>query len=123
MTGTSYFQDEEFVCKCGCGKVYVHPKLLNLLEKTREIYGKPIIIESGYRCFKHNAEVGGVPGSAHLTGEAADLRCTFGPDRFALLNIFFALAVKRIGIARNYIHVDVSETLPQDQTWLYSNNK
>lgn len=43
------------------------------LDKVREIYGKPIIVSSGYRCPKLNKAVGGVANSAHLTGYAADL--------------------------------------------------
>ncbi|WP_335880118.1 YcbK family protein, partial [Campylobacter jejuni] len=32
----------------------------------------PIIINSGYRCKEHNAEVGGAPKSQHAIGSAAD---------------------------------------------------
>ena len=45
-----------------------------VLEPARKIYGRPIIITSGYRCPKLNNLVGGVPTSRHLTGQAADLR-------------------------------------------------
>ena len=33
-------------------------------------------VNSGFRCAKHNREVGGVPASQHLRGEAADVCCT-----------------------------------------------
>lgn len=46
-----------------------------LLDPLRERYGKPIYVNSGYRCPKHNREVGGVPNSQHTCGEAADIRC------------------------------------------------
>ena len=45
-----------------------------VLEPARKIYGRPIIVTSGYRCPKLNALVGGVKTSRHLTGQAADLR-------------------------------------------------
>ena len=45
----------------------------NLLEPMRIAYGKPITVTSGYRCEKLNKAVGGVNGSAHLRGDAADL--------------------------------------------------
>lgn len=48
--------------------------LANLLEIIREIYGKPIIINSGYRCPELNRLVGGSVNSQHLTGSAADIR-------------------------------------------------
>jgi uncharacterized protein YcbK (DUF882 family) len=45
-----------------------------VLEPARKIYGRPIIVTSGYRCPKLNNLVGGVKTSRHLTGQAADLR-------------------------------------------------
>ena len=44
------------------------------LEVLRERYGKPIIINSGYRSPQLNKKIGGVPMSNHLTGCAADIR-------------------------------------------------
>lgn len=45
----------------------------NILEPTRQLYGKPITISSGFRGAKLNAAVGGAKTSQHQTGEAADL--------------------------------------------------
>lgn len=47
--------------------------LMEQLDKIRERYGKPIYINSGYRCPKLNAAVGGVKASQHQLGVAADL--------------------------------------------------
>lgn len=44
-----------------------------VLDPLREMYGKPIYISSGYRCPALNKAVGGVPGSQHKTGQAADI--------------------------------------------------
>ena len=44
-----------------------------VLDPLREWYGKPIYVNSGYRCPQLNRLVGGVPGSQHLKGEAADI--------------------------------------------------
>jgi uncharacterized protein YcbK (DUF882 family) len=43
-----------------------------VLEPARKIYGRPIIVTSGYRCPKLNNLVGGVPTSRHLTGQDRD---------------------------------------------------
>lgn len=48
--------------------------VLSNLDNIREVYGKPIIITSGYRCPELNAKVGGKSNSQHLKGEAADLK-------------------------------------------------
>jgi len=45
----------------------------NVLDPLREKYGKPIRVNSGYRCPKHNLAVGGASRSQHLLGEAADI--------------------------------------------------
>lgn len=45
----------------------------NVLDPLREWYGKPIYVNSGYRCPQLNHMVGGKPTSQHLKGEAADI--------------------------------------------------
>jgi Uncharacterized protein conserved in bacteria len=45
----------------------------NVLDPLREAYGKPIHVNSGYRCPALNKAVGGVSNSEHLTGNAADI--------------------------------------------------
>ena len=43
------------------------------LEPTRQHFGLPIQITSGYRCPKLNEAVKGAPTSQHIKGEAADI--------------------------------------------------
>ena len=45
----------------------------NVLDPVREWYGKPIYVNSGYRCTELNKAVGGVNNSQHVNGEAADI--------------------------------------------------
>lgn len=45
----------------------------NLLDPIREMWGKPLHVNSGYRCLALNKAVGGKPSSQHLKGEAADI--------------------------------------------------
>lgn len=47
--------------------------IVNILDPLREEYGKPIMINSGYRCTELNKLVGGAKNSHHLTGYAADI--------------------------------------------------
>ena len=44
------------------------------LEPTRQRFGLPLQVTSGYRCPRLNKLVGGVKNSQHLTGEAADIQ-------------------------------------------------
>jgi hypothetical protein len=45
----------------------------NVLDPLREIYGKPITVNSGYRCPELNKAVGGSKTSDHVKGFAADI--------------------------------------------------
>lgn len=46
----------------------------NVLDPLRKAYGKPIIINSGFRNKQLNTLVGGSKTSQHLTGQAADIQ-------------------------------------------------
>lgn len=43
------------------------------LDKVRELWGKPIGVNSGYRSPELNRAVGGAKNSQHIRGEAADI--------------------------------------------------
>jgi hypothetical protein len=45
----------------------------NVLDPLREWYGKPVMVNSGYRCPELNAAVKGSKTSQHMNGEAADI--------------------------------------------------
>ena len=46
-----------------------------VLQPLRDAWGKPLHINSGYRCPELNRAVGGKPTSQHLSGQAADVAC------------------------------------------------
>ena len=74
---TKNFKIKEFECKCGCDmplEVYENIiKLASQLQFLRDYTGRPITINSAYRCPEHNAKVGGSKTSQHLLGKAADI--------------------------------------------------
>ena len=73
---TKHFDSGEFACNC-CGRLHpdgVPAPLLAYLENIRAHFGgKPVHINSGYRCAAWNARCGGAKKSMHLLGMAADL--------------------------------------------------
>ena len=75
-----WFKEKEFACKC-CGQLpplareNVKALVREVLDPVREKLGMPIVVNSGYRCERHNKDVGGVKNSQHLRGEAADIHC------------------------------------------------
>lgn len=46
-----------------------------ILENLRAKWGKPLVINSGFRSQELNAAVGGASTSYHLQGRAADIHC------------------------------------------------
>ena len=77
VTLSPHFKSQEFRCKC-CGKIVVDTKLVDLLESLFPVLelGKINVI-SGYRCAKHDKEVGGRGAGSHVEGYAADVRCFY----------------------------------------------
>lgn len=54
-------------------QVKVSPELVAKLEKLRQVVGRPIKINSGYRSPEYNKKVGGAKHSQHMDGRAADI--------------------------------------------------
>ncbi len=75
---TEHFKVREFTCKCGCGKNNIDQRVIDMAETIRLALGVPVKVNSGCRCEKHNAKVGGVKSSKHVLGKAADLSCELG---------------------------------------------
>ena len=106
-----HFIMSEFACK-HCSQVILLylPDLAGVLERIREaVGGKPVIINSGYRCPTHNKAVGGAPASQHLAGKAADIRSSVG---YAALAKAADQALGSRGAVlqypkRNFVHVDI----------------
>ena len=76
-----WFSMNEFECHCGCrmpdsARANIVALVEQVLDPARERYGKPVCVNSGYRCARHNAAVSGVANSQHTRGEAADICCS-----------------------------------------------
>ncbi len=69
---SKHFRLSEFESK-DTREVRLSPDLVAKLERLRELLGRPVVVLSGYRTPEQNARVGGVAGSAHLKGIAADV--------------------------------------------------
>ena len=80
--------------------------VLNVLQPLRELYGKPITINSGFRSKEVNKLVGGVMTSQHLKGEAADLDCDDNKKLFELIRDNFTF--DQLINEHNYSWVHVS---------------
>jgi len=78
-------------------------------EEIREEWGKPIIINSGYRCPEYNKKVGGEELSAHLWGLALDISPERPADPRALYRVILDIQPEfRLGYyaKKGFIHMD-----------------
>ena len=89
------------------------------LQDARSVAGIPFIITSGYRCPKHNKEIGGKSDSSHLKGIAADILVHTASERFIVTNGLIKAGFVRIGVGQNFIHVDMDVSKTQRLMWLY----
>ena len=122
----NYFEYEHFDSPDvqGSGQM-MDLKIIQMLDKARAIYGRPRYITSGYRTEAHNEKVGGVSGSSHLKGLAADVsdnpRGTKidSRNRFLMLQALFAVGFDRIGVGNGFIHIDIDTSKKPDVIWTY----
>jgi len=110
-------------CPC-CGKGRLHPLLEERLLGMEVKLGDSLVITSGYRCPKHNAEIGGAKFSAHAGVEgqettlAADISCRTSTQRFALVDAAIGVGFSRVGVylTQKCVHVDVGDAV-DPHTW------
>ena len=113
-----YFEISEFECKCGCGESKMDIDFLLKLDKARMIADTPFKINSGYRCRKHNLEVGSTSEN-HTSGHGSDIDAQSGPKRGKILKGLYRAGFTRIGIhpEKKFIHVD--DMNKTESCWIY----
>lgn len=74
-----------------------------VLQPLRDAWGKPLHINSGYRCPELNAAVGGVPTSQHTKGEAADIKAG-DPHALAQLAYDLGLPYDQMILYPTFVH-------------------
>jgi len=97
----------------------MNPDFLLRLSLARAEAGVPFVITSGWRCVVHNRVVGGVPTSDHPKGDAADIDVLNSEARYRIVRALMLAGFSRIGIYKNYIHVDANLEKVQEVLWLY----
>lgn len=117
-----YFKPEEIACKgktCGCmGELWNSerygekmPSYLKValykINKLRELWGKPIILNSAHRCRKHNMEVGGAINSMHLR-IAFDCRMP-KEEQQEFIELAQKIGFTGIGVYENFVHLDLGK--------------
>lgn len=113
----THFSKKEFACPC-CGLCNMDSDFVFQLEVARRIAGVPFKINSGHRCEKQNAKVGGKKDSAHMTGHAADIHVQDSAHRMKILKGLTGAGFTRIGVYKGFFHVDNDSNKPQGVSWM-----
>ena len=113
------FTPKEISCR-HCDELWVGDDMpeyfkeaMNNLQKLRDSWNKPIIINSGHRCTKHNADVGGSSQSQHLA-VAFDCVCPREEQQaFAKMALEVGFHVARPYPDNGFVHLDMG----RPRTW------
>ena len=121
-TGKDFnFKVVEFACKDGSDFLKVDSSLVFMLQKIRENFNKPVVVNSGYRNAAYNKKVGGASRSQHIYGKAADI-CISGVDPLEIARYVEneCELIKGIGLYTWGVHVDTRTTPAK---WDYRSGK
>ena len=108
---SAHFRVNEFRCKDGSDPVCISRQLVAILEYVRSKFGKPVVINSGYRTPAYNKTIGGAEFSQHLYGRAADIVV----EGVKPAEVYFSLCeffpnCCGFGFYSSFVHVDCRET-------------
>jgi uncharacterized protein YcbK (DUF882 family) len=105
----------EYRCPC-CGAIPYDEEglgqreLFEAYEAIRSTLNRPLRITSGFRCPKHNADIGGEPFSIHLFGLALDIDAKdIGEVESLVAAVNLTAPNLRMGIytkAETFVHID-----------------
>lgn len=107
---TTNFNSNEIKCRC-CNSYVFTPEgidSLNKLQIARDYFGKPVMVNSSYRCPAHNAAVGGAKASYHMKAMAHDTRPKNGNEMEEWIAALRASGFSYIRIYRKskFVHSD-----------------
>ena len=115
-----YFEYSEFDSPDQKGSYkHMDVEFLNKLAQARKIAAVGFKITSGYRSPEHNAKVGGVPNSSHTLGHAVDIYAPTSRQKYIIINALLQAGFDRIGVAKNFIHVDDDPSKNEEVIWTY----
>ena len=104
------FKVKEFACQDGTDPIFIDSELVEILQKIRTHFKKPVTITSAYRTPPHNKSCGGTTYSQHLYGKAADIKVQGIAPKDVAKYAETLLRDGGIGIYNTFTHIDVRST-------------
>jgi len=117
-----YFKPKELACS-HCGEILIKTQALTKIDKLRALIGKPLVVNSAYRCPKHNADIGGSPVSQHKLGEAFDISLKYPimgiHNRKIVTELAKEAGFTAIGQYDTFIHMDDRVPKPSGELYVW----
>lgn len=118
-----YFSDIEFrYCDPPCSLGDMDSYFMQMLDNARHICKTPFVPTSAYRTEEYEIEQGRSGTSSHTKGIAIDLKAETSNKRYKIVNALLSTGFNRIGIGKNFIHVDLDRNKTQNVIWHYYGN-
>lgn len=117
MSTFKAYSSTDFACKC-CRRNEIVGALVRLCNDIFQHTGRVYPVSSGFRCSGHNKKVGGSDTSSHMKGLAVDLLIDNSHARWLLLKALVDLKVKRYGVYKSFVHIDIDPDKDQELVWV-----
>lgn len=119
----NYFKFEEFDQPGleGSGKEFMDIRLIMILDNMRHRSQIPYKITSAYRSQEYNDTLKfSKKNSSHIKGKAVDISAVDSKTKFSILEAAIHFGIQRIGIGKNFIHLDIDDKeKPAEVCWTY----
>ncbi len=117
------FTADEFRCRCGCGRADMDSYFMARLQGVRDTYGRPMPINSGFRCPEYDRAIGGA--GVHPKGHAGDIAVS-GEGVYHLQRAAYLAGMRGIGVkqhgphASRFMHLDDLDGPMRPRVWTYT---
>jgi zinc D-Ala-D-Ala carboxypeptidase len=118
---TENFGETEWRCQCGLCKEEVEHHMnsgfMSKVQHLRDLYNKPLILNSAYRCPQHHEEARKAHPGVHNQGVAVDIEVGNGAEAYQLQKLAYSLGFTGVAYGDGFVHIDLRSTTPV--SWFY----
>ena len=117
---SKYFSEAEFRrCTPSCHESDMDPYFLAVMDGIRSKANMPLLMSSAFRSVDYEHSKGRSGNSAHTRGKAVDFVANSSTSRYRIVRAAIQMGICRIGIGKNFVHVDCDQSLDQFVIWHY----
>ena len=115
-----WFSEIEFRrCVPACHMADMDAAFLAKMDEVREVAGIPLVLNSAFRTQAWERAHGRSGTSSHCKGLAVDIRCNTYANRWRIVTAAIFCGIRRIGIGKTYVHLDIDTSKQQGVIWDY----